>query len=114
VASAAAAAALVVAALSGSGGADAAPDYTITAIDYHFHDAHPTRPLSLGTTLRVTNQGRNVHNVRIPAVGYSMDVQPGGEISLVIGDVVGEAGEYALVCTYHEERGMTGTIVVSS
>jgi plastocyanin len=94
---------------------DAAPPYVITAIDYHFHDAHPTFPIAPGRDLVVKNAGRNLHNVTIPALDLSRDVRPGGE--LVIADVATAfpgPGEYAMVCLLHQDRGMSGTIVVAS
>jgi plastocyanin len=87
--------------------------YVITAIDYHFHDAHPTFPIGPGRDLVVKNAGRNVHNVTIAALDYSEDVRPGGE--LVIEDVasrLGAPGSYTLFCKYHEDREMTGSIVI--
>ena len=91
---------------------DPAP-YVVTAIDYHFHDAHPTFPIEEGRDLVVKNEGRNVHNVTIPALGFSMDVQPGER--LTVGDITlrMDPGRYALICRYHEDRGMTGTIVIA-
>jgi plastocyanin len=91
---------------------DPAP-YVVTAIDYHFHDAHPTFPITPGSELIVDNEGRNVHNVTIPALGFSRDVRSGGR--LVVGDVATELdpGRYELVCQIHVDRGMTGTIVIA-
>jgi plastocyanin len=92
------------------------PDpYVITAIDYHFHDAHPTLPISAGRDLVVKNEGRNVHNVTIAALGYSRDVEPGSR--LVIPDVAerfAAPGRYPMICLYHRDRGMTGVIVIAS
>jgi plastocyanin len=92
------------------------PDpYVITAIDYHFHDAHPTFPIGPGRDVIVKNAGRNLHNVSIPALGYSEDVAPGGE--LVISDIAdrfGSPGRYTLVCVIHQDRGMNGTLVIAS
>jgi Cupredoxin-like domain len=87
--------------------------YVVTAIDNHFHDAHPSLPIGGGRDLVVRNQGRNLHNVTIDALGFSSDVQPGGQ--LTIEDVTErlEPGRYALVCRYHEDLGMTGTIVIA-
>lgn len=90
------------------------PDrYAITAIDYHFHDAHPTEPLEPGRILVVTNQGRNLHNVTIPALSLSTNVRPGRE--LVIGDVAASLapGRYPLTCRLHADRGMNGVIVIA-
>lgn len=89
--------------------------HSVTAIDYHFHDAHPTPPLAAGDTLRFTNQGRNVHNVTFVAAGYSEDIEPGGELVIeAIGELLGGPGRYVFVCAYHQERGMTGTVVIAS
>jgi plastocyanin len=87
--------------------------YVVTAIDYHFHDAHPTFPIAPGRDLVVKNAGRNVHNVTIPALEISTDVAPGGE--LTIEDVAGrlDPGRYELMCRYHIDRGMTGVIVIA-
>jgi Cupredoxin-like domain len=88
--------------------------YVVTAIDNHFHDAHPSLPIGDGRDLVVRNQGRNLHNVTIDALQYSRDVLPGER--LTIEDVTGrlEPGRYALVCRYHDDLGMTGTIVIAA
>jgi Cupredoxin-like domain len=89
--------------------------YVVTAIDYHFHDAHPTRPLVSGEDFIVENQGRNVHNVTIPALGFSQDVAPGGRVVIPsIADRL-EPGRYQLYCRIHlEEFGMKGVIVIAA
>lgn len=94
-------------------GPPASTSYTVTAIDYHFHDAHPTSPLTLEDTLRFSNQGRSLHNVTFPGVGYSEDFRPGEEIVLErLGDVFDAPGRYVLFCAYHAERGMSGTLII--
>ena len=87
--------------------------YVVTAIDNHFHDAHPTFPIGEGRDLVVRNRGRNLHNVTIDALGFSRDVRPGEQVT--IEDITGrlDPGRYALVCRYHEDLGMTGTIVIA-
>jgi len=89
--------------------------YVVTAIDYHFHDAHPTLPIGPGRDLIVRNQGRNVHNVTIPALGFSRDVRPGVEVVIrSIGDRL-EPGRYELFCQIHlASFGMKGVIVIAS
>ena len=88
--------------------------YVISAIDYHFHDAHPTEPLAADREVVVTNQGRNVHNVTFEAIGFTRDIQPGERLSLGrIGDLLEGPGRHALVCLYHLDREMTGTVVRS-
>ncbi len=92
----------------------ARPAYVVTAIDYHFHDAHPTTPIGPGRDLVVQNDGRNVHNVTIPGTTYSQDVAPGRR--LVIRDIaafLGGPGEYPFFCRFHQSLGMTGVIVIA-
>ena len=89
--------------------------YVVTAIDYHFHDAHPTLPIGPGRDLIVRNQGQNVHNVTIPALGFSRDVPPGGQV--VIGSIADRLapGRYELFCRIHLKAfGMKGVIVIAS
>ena len=92
----------------------ARPAYVVTAIDYHFHDAHPTTPIGPGQDLVVQNDGRNVHNVTISGTTYSQDVALGRR--LVIRDIaafLGGPGEYPFHCRFHQSLGMTGVIVIS-
>jgi plastocyanin len=86
--------------------------YVVTAIDYHFHDAHPTAPIAPGRGFVVVNEGRNVHNVTIPALDIVTDVQPGGEFT--VDDIGGRLapGHYELFCRFHKDRGMTGVILI--
>jgi len=88
--------------------------YVVTAIDYHFHDAHPTLPIGPGRDLIVRNQGQNVHNVTIPALGFSQDVRPGRQVVIrSIADLLAP-GRYELFCRIHLEAfGMKGVIVIS-
>jgi plastocyanin len=86
--------------------------YVITAIDYHFHDAHPTFPIAPGRDLVVKNAGSNVHNVTIPALDIVYDIAPGDEF--IVEDIAGRLapGRYELVCRLHRDRGMNGVIVI--
>ena len=86
--------------------------YVITAIDYHFHDAHPTPRLAAEREVIVSNQGRNIHNVTIPEIGYSRDLMPGERISLgTVGALFDRRGRHRFSCIYHLDRDMTGVIV---
>ena len=89
--------------------------YVVTAIDYHFHDAHPTLPLLPGQDLVVTNQGRNLHNVSIPALGFSQDIRVGGRVTIEdIADRLAP-GRYQMFCRIHLAAfGMKGVIVIAS
>jgi Cupredoxin-like domain len=87
--------------------------YVVTAIDYHFHDAHPTQPLGLDRTLVIHNDSVHIHNVTIPGTGFSKDVAPGHRLVIHLGTVFSEPGDYAFFCKYHVDRGMGGLIVVT-
>jgi plastocyanin len=107
---------VVIVAVAGAGEptAKAAPVWVVSAVDYHFHDAHPTPRLALNETLVVINYGMNSHNVTIPGIGYSANVAPGK--SLVIrnlGARLGGNGRYFMYCAYHRDLGMKGTIVIA-
>ena len=87
--------------------------YVITAIDYHFHDAHPTKPIDVGQTLIVTNQGRALHNVTFPGTKFSRDIPPGGRVVIDdIGNLLGP-GRHRIICLYHLDVGMFGTVVIT-
>jgi plastocyanin len=92
----------------------ARPAYVVTAIDYHFHDAHPTTPIGPGRDLVVNNVGRNVHNVTIPGTTFSEDVVPGHRLVIRnIAAFLGGPGEYPFFCRFHQSLGMTGVIVIA-
>jgi hypothetical protein len=87
--------------------------YVVTAIDYHFHDAHPSRLLSPDREVVISNQGSNVHNVTIEQTTFVRDIQPGERLSLgPIGDLLKKPGRYRFACKYHLDRGMTGVLIV--
>ena len=87
--------------------------YVVTAIDYHFHDAHPSRLLSPDREVVISNQGSNVHNVTFEQTTFVRDIQPGQRLSLgPIGDLLEEPGRYRFACKYHLDRGMRGVLIV--
>jgi plastocyanin len=93
---------------------DPSQPYGITAIDYHFHDAHPTLPLSPARTVVWVNEGRNLHNVTIPAIDFSKDLPVGSTITIdALGEKLGGPGTYTFYCKYHANRGMSGVIVIA-
>jgi hypothetical protein len=88
--------------------------YGITAINYHFHDAHPSLPLLPTRTVRFLNEGSVKHNVTIPDLGYSRDIHVNDVIQIKdLGRKLGGPGTYTFFCKYHEAMGMVGTIVIS-
>jgi hypothetical protein len=85
--------------------------YHVTAIDYHFHDAHPTPPLDPDRTIVVTNAGRLVHNVTIPGAHYSHDIEPGNRLVLHdVGRLFGGPGVHVFYCAYHASLGMNSRL----
>ena len=88
--------------------------YVVTAIDYHFHDAHPSQPIPLDRALQFSNQGRNPHNVTIPDTGVDRNIGPGERITFApIGSLFQEPGRYAFYCEFHRDRAMSGTLIVA-
>jgi plastocyanin len=93
---------------------DAGP-YVVTAIDYHFHDAHPSFPIRLGRAVHFSNQGRNRHNVTIEGTDYDRTIGPGKRITInPIRSLLPEPGRYPFVCKLHADRGMSGVLVLVS
>jgi plastocyanin len=88
--------------------------YVVTAIDYHFHDAHPSAPIPLDRAVQFSNQGRNRHNVTIEGTSYSRTFSPGRRITIdPIGSLLQAPGRYAFYCKFHADRGMSGVLVVT-
>jgi plastocyanin len=91
----------------------APPPYVVTAIDYHFHDAHPSLPISLDRGVQFSNQGRNPHNVTIEGTGYDRTFAPGKRITVdPIRSLLGEPGRYPFFCKLHADRGMSGVLIL--
>ena len=89
------------------------PPYVVTAIDYHFHDAHPSLAIPLDRAVQFSNQGRNPHNVTVEGTDYDRTIQPGERITIdPIGSLLPGPGRYAFVCKLHADRGMSGVLVV--
>jgi hypothetical protein len=87
--------------------------YVVTAVDNHFHDAHPSEPIALDRRLVFKNEGRNLHNVTLQGTTLSRDIAPGERFSIDgIGSLVDGPGSYRLICRYHADLGMSGDLVV--
>jgi hypothetical protein len=98
---------------SGAGPDPDARPYVVTAIDYHFHDAHPSLPIPLDRAVQFSNQGRNPHNVTIEGTAYDHTIEPGERITIdPIGSLLPSPGRYAFVCRLHADRGMSGVLVL--
>jgi hypothetical protein len=87
--------------------------YGIVAIEYHFHDAHPSAPLAPTRTVIWTNEGTLKHNVTIPQINFSQDFEPGQTIKIKdLGKKLGGAGTYQFYCRFHVSLGMIGTLII--
>ena len=87
--------------------------YVVTAIDYHFHDAHPSMPIPLGRGVQFSNQGLNPHNVTIEGTEYDRTIRPGKRITIdPIGSLLAEPGRYPFFCKFHADRGMSGVLIL--
>ena len=92
---------------------DPSRPYVVTAVDNHFHDAHPSEPIALDRTLVFKNEGRNLHNVTIQRTTLTRDIAPGKSFSIEeVGSLVEGPGRYRLICKYHADQGMNGDLVV--
>ncbi len=87
--------------------------YVVSAIDYHFHDAHPSKPVALDRAVQFSNQGSNSHNVTIEGTDYDRTFEPGERITIdPVSSLLASPGRYPFVCKLHADRGMSGVLVV--
>jgi hypothetical protein len=100
---------------SGTHSEAATGPYVITAIDYHFHDAHPSMPIALDRAVEFSNQGSNQHNVTIEGTSFDRTFRPGTRFQIdPISSVLPEPGRYAFFCKLHADRGMSGVLVITT
>ena len=106
---------LAVGACTDEGTREAEGPYVVTAIDYHFHDAHPSLPIRPDRAVQFSNQGRNLHNVTIEGTSYDRTVRPGGRMTIdPIGSLLPEPGRSPFFCKLHADRGMSGVLVIAT
>jgi hypothetical protein len=87
--------------------------YVVSAIDYHFHDAHPSEPIALDRAVQFSNQGNNKHNVTIEGTSYDRMFGSGDRITIdPIGSLLSAPGNYPFYCKLHADRGMSGVLVL--
>ena len=87
--------------------------YVVVAVDYHFHDAHPSKPITLDRVVEIDNQTNNLHNVTFTELGFDRNVRAGKDLRIdPIGELVEQPGVYSFVCKFHQDRGMTGVLVI--
>jgi plastocyanin len=107
--------ALALGACSGEAPGGERGPYVVTAIDYHFHDAHPSLPIGLDRPVQFSNQGRNPHNVTIEGTDFDRTIRPGERMTIdPVASVLQEPGRYPFFCKLHADRGMSGVLVITS
>jgi plastocyanin len=89
----------------GGGGGEAAG--SLSMVDNAFEPADLT--VAAGSSLDVSNDGQNPHNITIEGTDIDEDVDPGQSSSITID---AEAGEYTMFCEFHRAAGMEGTVTV--
>lgn len=90
--------------------------YVSVAVDNHFHDVHADDgiTISVDRVFMIRNEGRNLHNVTIPAIDFSKDIRPGEKVRFApAGDEL-PPGTYSIICRYHSSEGMVGEITISA
>ncbi|MGH2663439.1 MAG: cupredoxin domain-containing protein [Actinomycetota bacterium] len=101
---------LALAACGGSedtGGGGGGGGTSLSMVDNAFEPVDLT--VSAGTSLDVSNDGENLHNITIEGTDIDQDVEAGQSAGVAID---AEAGEYTMFCEYHRGAGMEGTITV--
>lgn len=96
---------------AGGGGVER-PTIEVIMNDFSFSPATITIPTS-GATLRLVNQGSQVHNLQVNELDLVSEVvAPGTSADYEIGAL--SAGSYTVICPQpgHEAAGMVGTLVV--
>jgi len=101
-----------------SGTADApvpeASTIEVVATDLRFDPTTVTITAGDTVNLALVNDGRAFHDLTIPALGFLLDAEAGGETSGSL--TVDEPGTYEFECSVpgHAEAGMRGTLIVES
>lgn len=101
---------------SGTGTAQApvagAPMVEVAMEDFGFRPAQIRAQAGQPVNLELTNRGRVLHDLTLPALGVHVEVQPGQETT--VGLIAPRAGTYELFCSVprHREAGMIGRLVI--
>lgn len=91
---------------SGGGGSEAVATSVLTMKDNAFD---PRSAAIDGTTFKLVNEGKALHNLSIEGEGVDYDVQPGETEKETLGVT---PGTYSIFCKYHRQQGMKGTLTV--
>jgi plastocyanin len=101
--------AIVAAVVALPGSAAWAQETSVSIIDNEFDPS--SIDVEEGTTVTWTNNGDSPHTVTASDDDFSSgNLDPGDSYS----QTFDEAGEFDYICEYHEDEGMTGTVIVSA
>ncbi|WP_163103531.1 cupredoxin domain-containing protein [Peribacillus alkalitolerans] len=67
-------------------------------------------PNGITTTLILKNKGKKVHTFTVDKLGIDAEIQPGNEKTITVEPKM--PGTYELICRYHFQEGMVGTVIV--
>jgi plastocyanin len=59
--------------------------------------------------VRLVNEGEALHNLTVEGEGVDFDVQPGQTKTESLGL---DPGSYTILCKYHAQQGMEGTLTI--
>ena len=78
--------------------------------DDYFNPKVITIPNGRTTTLILKNKGKKQHTFTVEKLGIDAEVQPGKEKTITVKPI--KPGTYELMCRYHLQEGMVGTVIV--
>jgi len=104
------AAALAVLLTPGCSGTPKPSGNSIDVVDFRFRPDAISVAAGQQVTIRITNKGKVLHNLSIPAIEADIDYPPGRSANLIF--VAPASGPLEFFCKYHRDRGMTGAFIV--
>ncbi|KON90038.1 cytochrome B561 [Sporosarcina globispora] len=78
--------------------------------DDYFNPKVITIPNGTTTTLILKNKGKKKHTFTVEKLGIDAEIQPGKETSISVKPK--QPGTYELICRFHFQEGMTGSVIV--
>jgi plastocyanin len=90
-----------------------APEVEVVARDFSFSPIEVTVPAGTTVNVLLVNEGDLLHDVTIPALGFSVEALPGTRASASL--TVTSPGRYEFICSVpgHREAGMEGLVVAT-
>lgn len=78
--------------------------------DDYFNPKEITIPNGRVTTLTLKNNGKKKHTFTVEKLSIDTEVQPGEEKTITVEPK--DSGTFQLICRYHFQEGMVGTVIV--